>query len=55
MYNADYTKNCPNCGSTNKYIILQSLYYAYYLAPICFSVIAIFRELTPKYHYNVQK
>jgi len=51
----DYTKNYRNTGSTKKCTILQSVHYVYYLARICFSVNAIFRELTPKYHYNLQK
>jgi hypothetical protein len=55
LCNADYTKNYLNSAGTNKCIILQSVYYVYYLASVCFSIIANFRELTPKYHYNVQQ
>ena len=34
--------------------ILLSMYSFYYLAPTCFGTVAIFRELTPNCHYNIQ-
>jgi len=38
-----------NSGNTNKCTILQSIYSCYYLTPTCFSIITIFKEVTPKY------
>jgi len=34
--------------------ILQSMYSFYYLPPSCFGVVAIFRELMPNCHYNIE-
>jgi len=34
-----------NSGNTNKCTILQSIYSSYFLIPICFSIITIFREV----------
>jgi hypothetical protein len=42
-------------GSINKSKNLQSMYSLYYLASTYSGLIAIFRELTPKYHENVQQ
>lgn len=43
-----------NFGTTNKCTILQSMYHFYYLASTCFGI-AILRELTPRFHYNIQQ
>jgi len=39
-----------NFGNTKKCTIVQSVYSFYYLASMCFGIVAIFRELTPKFH-----
>jgi hypothetical protein len=41
--------------NTNRCIVLQSMYYFYYLAPTCFGTVAILRELTPRYQQSIQQ
>ena len=40
---------------TNKCTILQSVYYSCYLAATSFGVVAVIRELTPKFRCNMQQ
>jgi hypothetical protein len=51
------TWHIKTSGNTNKYTILQSVHSCYYLAHTCtcFGIVAIIRELTPRFYYNIQQ